>query len=133
MREIKFRVWDVDRKHMICPPNEHLSLMISGYPMNYQTGQGGEGYLVLMQYTGLKDKNGKAIYEGDILETEPQKKIIGRGFRTAVDYRNGMFCFNPLENRDINRHALCLLMDYEPEIIGNIYENPELLKEKKNE
>lgn len=74
------------------------------------------------QYTGLKDKNGKEIYEGDIIE---HYALYG-----YVVFENGMFsmssnantqfcnCKQPMAYHDVN----------EMEIIGNIYENPELLK-----
>lgn len=93
-REIKFRAWD----------DEEKMIRKSWTRIAPEETRG----LVLMQYTGLKDKNGKEIYEGDILEIE---KIDGKvrgtaGMGTAYsDYWAGVL-----------------------EIIGNIYENPELLK-----
>ncbi len=78
------------------------------------------------QFTGLQDKNGKDIYEGDILEFVDEK---GKVYRRAVVYNEGAFCqeisfdwlklaYNPLKN-----HQLELW-----EVIGNIHDNPELLK-----
>lgn len=125
-REIKFRAWDgfqkkmFDIKSLKLPHREDLS------PEVY-----------LMQYTGLLDKNGKEIYEGDIVKFYPVLDDILKGkdpLATTVSYDDG--CFYVLKmNTD-----MCLLIDaakawnnYEKggiEIIGNIYEHPHLLENK---
>ena len=86
---------------------------------------------VIMQYTGLKDKNGKEIYEGDILnyEYEYGKFCIADVY---FEERTGLYRIS----KQINKHqainhilglvSICRNM----EIIGNIYENPELLINK---
>ena len=86
------------------------------------------GAVVIMQYTGLKDKNGKEIYEGDICETVTYS---GKPFGTidVVKFSGGAFKLTdiedallpiPLDDSDIQS----------VEVIGNIYENPELLEWK---
>lgn len=68
----------------------------------------------IMQYTGLTDKNGKEIYEGDVIKYESVYGDIGT---KKVDFEEGMFCVSHL--------ALAQLSSIE--ILGNIYENPELI------
>ncbi|MGE6602616.1 YopX family protein [Lysinibacillus fusiformis] len=141
-REIKFRVWDKDLKKMhICGENQHDSIIFS-YPeneahyYNLQNGCGsstdGSGTYELMQYTGLKDKHGKEIYEGDIVEYNDfnslrtgghaeDKIIVGK-----VAFSCGMWMVE--ENNCGHDLYEGLVNDEELEIIGNIYENPELLE-----
>ena len=70
-----------------------------------------------MQFTNLKDKNGKEIYEGDI--------AIVDGRRTKVVWRNNQACFSfQWETDDHHFNSI----DYDAEVIGNVYESPELLK-----
>ena len=113
--------------------------------------------LELMQFTGLKDKNGKEIYEGDIVETQPwfywEKRRIGNVvFKTDID--DDIECYYDATGWFVEWHSISdELIDREPhtlflqsegekvagrmyekniEVIGNIYENPELLKQHEN-
>lgn len=72
---------------------------------------------ILMQYTGLKDKNGVEIYEGDIIECDNEKHLIS--------WNNEQSGFWPFTTRIGNLYERIRLGF---EVIGNIYENPELLK-----
>lgn len=132
MREIKFRAWHKQDGYMILP--EHCeSFDINFTPKGYDgfsfdiryKGSGGvlgsHKHIELMQYTGLKDRNGKEIYEGDIC-----KKTYGSStpvFTVAYHDARGMFIM-----QDGYNEPLYTVNNSMVEIIGNIYENPELLK-----
>ena len=111
MEKIKFRYWcDKNKQYFYFTPWE-------------QKGQ--EYYEKWEQYTGLKDKNGKEIYEGDIIETNFKKFIKG-----SIDFYLGEYV---LRNCSFVQSLNTLIIyKWKVEIIGNIYENPELLKELKN-
>lgn len=124
MREIKFRAWDNTCKVMkYC---DFEKLVYTDHSNDFRV-MCNEGYLnnrpyPLMQFTGLKDKNGKEIYEGDILsnkDTDGNMVVnwcpISAGF--CLDKKGWMFSHYFKEAVDANQ---C-------EVIGNIYENPELL------
>ena len=85
--------------------------------------------IVLMQSTGLKDKNDKEIFEGDILACETDNEVIN--LNVFWDEEHALFMF---ESKKYNeQEPLAELVEnntYPFEIIGNIYENPELLEEK---
>ena len=125
MREIKFRAWHEVRKLMIYP--HYLELEKDGYarPWVGVPGRNGTGYNTnLMQYTGLKDKNGKEIYEGDITKYKDRMGTIVSVIKW-ID-REGRFYGERIGNFAQNSH-MCWIAEH-TEIIGNIYENPELLK-----
>lgn len=131
-REIKFRAWDKDREVMIG----------RAYPNNWENNKdewyadiaymdlcgiesfNGSSRYTLMQYTGLHDKSGKEIFEGDVVnvahyadpvivfwsEPHAQFRFGRRGAATQIDKTDWLFDTDSIE------------------VIGNVHENPELLK-----
>lgn len=79
------------------------------------------------QYTDIKDKNGKEIYEGDIIELSPNS-IYDKNGRGEVDFMRGSFRW--WKNKDIFEWFCNINCLTKIKIIGNIYENPNLLKQK---
>ena len=138
MRDIKFRVWDKETKHMhICGEDVHDEISFENetnkaYYYNLQNGCGSlreDSVYILMQYTGLKDKNGKEIYEGDIIFIKGETKLLD--IKGKVEYSNILAQFIITNTGSIVNEAEPL-GNYEEEdieVIGNIYDNPKLLEE----
>lgn len=114
MREIKFRAWLVNSERML----ENVSYPLEDSPAHE--------VCEYMQYTGLKDKNGKEIYEGDLLAWEND----GERDLYKVIYEAPSFKYTHLENPEFigATKAFDELESLDFEVIGNIYENKELLK-----
>lgn len=119
-REIKFRAWDEKLKIMTTP---FIDFLVFEESENFRKGQvlhqhfEDEEFVPteIMQYTGLKDKNGKEIFEGDILEGN-----------LVVTFYDGAFGFWAKENSIPEFYMLYRYLGSR-KVIGNIYENPELL------
>jgi len=117
-REIKFRAWDTVSKQMIIDFCKMDDGRFYGYDdTNNYIGVGSEH---IMQFTGLKDKNGKEIYEGDIV----QDTMHGSTEKATIIFKNAMF---GCDYRNRGFYKITEWIDYGIIVIGNIYETPELI------
>jgi uncharacterized phage protein (TIGR01671 family) len=120
-REIKFRAWDTKKSCWV----KNVYIALDGWHFTSAIDDH-QPELVLMQYTGLEDKNGKEIYEGDLIELEE----YGRG---KVVFDEAMFQYKPLTDawqieENVKCHAFYPVTEARVEVIGNIYSNPTLLQ-----
>jgi len=116
MREIKFRAWDNHGKFMT--PIMYLRDLTAGFILESPTRE-------VMQFTGLRDNRGREIYEGDILKKLDQHVYPMAYYYAVVEFIHGIF---RAESKDKSTNCYPEGME-SMEIVGNIYENPELLKE----
>lgn len=133
MRDIRFRAWDegngeflsffnvdIEGEVFLLGETENVSGLIDYYPKN----------IILMQYTGLDDKNGKPIFEGDILRFIPDNifgevKVFNKSLCFGVEWVNS--------RTDFFTQLFYMECEAELEVIGNIYENSELLDKQTKE
>ena len=135
MREIEFRGKRPDNGEWVYGRGYLADNGTIGYPASIYSDKHGEWRKIcgetLGQYTGLKDKNGKKIFEGD---------IMGQLFHdydenTEIVYKHGVLCAKPISKekyRPLNAFDCCGWLpvtdpSYNFEVIGNIHDNPDLL------
>lgn len=132
MKQIKIKAWD-ETRNIMCDVvaldwdndgniiSAHLKQKDSQVYKVYPNNDYGDK-IVFLEYTGLKDKNKKEIYKGNIVKFSDRltklKDIVG-----YVGFMNGSFI---IKNQTINHYRW---IDYEVEVIGNIYENKDLLED----
>ena len=128
MKTNKFRVWDTLAKHFILPDKGyqgHYILDLNGRFHDLGNGSGGDEYVV-QQYIGADDKNKNPIYEGDIVSFQYRDEGLYHGVVDFDDMYAGYSVQKSLAffgNMQITFHNSAELT-----VIGNIFENPELLK-----
>lgn len=114
MREIKFRAWVIAEERMITKRGGKTAPAIKMFTDSY-------GYtnneVIVEQYTGLVDKNGTEIYEGDIVATGFQNNIVG-----CVEYGDAMYFVRCRDNRMYFNNP------EQYEVIGNIHQHSHLLE-----
>jgi uncharacterized phage protein (TIGR01671 family) len=126
-REIKFRAWNGEEMLFVHQldiyPDSKVCRINCSVQSHYDKWP-------LMQYAGLKDKNGVEIYEGDIVYAFIGSYCYGKG---KVIFHNGIFWIEWIDDKEANMEPVgCYAKPFgkvrEPlEVIGNIYQNPELL------
>lgn len=139
MRDIKFRAYDKYKKemHIVSEMNwdifsEEVKLIATGYNDNsclaYNKNHSSEKCditaLILMQYTGLKDRNMKEIYEGDIVKIDIDRAYV------KWNEKYGYFQLIPIGDYYFDSDVIGQALEYvDLEVIGNIYDNKNLLEE----
>lgn len=127
MREIKFRIYDTKRKEWVHDTKHAVNLLgetiilgdILRRPDDTRVRLEELNDLVVMQFTGLKDRNGIEVYEGDVIRND------GGDWNEEVFYEEGGFCFC----REAPEPMVWLQINGVYEVIGNVHENPELIKD----
>ena len=127
MRANKYRVWDTREKVMLSPKEveaNNYALGSNGVMVAMDSESSEDGHLwmtswrIPLMWTGLLDKNKVPIYEGDILFWD--RSILG-----SVRYKY----FEYLVGEGVSARALCAYKEDQLEVIGNVHENVELLKD----
>ena len=125
MRKFRFRAWDTEKNKMVKVDtidfNNGNVNDVDFYNQEIHFGFS----TILLQYTGLKDKNGTEIYEGDILTDHGDEGPL------YVEYSNerAMFVFvDKFDPFGVTSYSTLQISYEQFEVIGNIYENPELLE-----
>lgn len=118
MRELKFRAWWKDTKRFLDGDEWYMACSGAKY-LHYAVMPYNDDDFIIEQYTGLKDKNGKEIYEGDIVEKD--------GLNYWIKWEKGCFVIWRGE-----RYISFVIGGHAPfcKVIGNINENPELLEKQ---
>lgn len=125
MNRHKFRAWDKDEKKW-CNYQVYIDSNGEAYYEHYERGLDNNVNVEIMQYTGLKDKNGVEIYDGDIVHLTSDE---GVNYNALIVFKNGGFCAidgtesdYSFRRYDLSRFDLYL------KVIGNVYQHLELLE-----
>lgn len=118
MRDIKFRVWTGSK---MLPAFTLFDIQKELASISTRD--------TIMQYTGVDDKNGTPIYEGDIVEGICLGYYDDEEFKDVIEFSNGSFCFSKEKWKD-GTYDWYSLENYDSEdllVVGNIYENPDMV------
>jgi len=126
MRPIKFRAWDKTEKKMVCEYHYLYMDILDGEIVDHNKDDFRTD-LILLQFTGLLDKQGKEIYEGDIVKLIIQHQSIVNNSSLEIEISQVEFSPSYFRLRGSILGAGSLISE-NIEIIGNIFESPELLK-----
>ena len=141
MRDIKFRAWDTENKEMLKVQELDFEDTFYGGRLSIRVDMYNDYFdiedMILMQYTGLKDKNGKEIYEGDIAKITEKKNILKhkvipmKPIIAEISWSEEYLAYILITTsvKDAFENLADYLEEYDIEVIGNIYDNPELLEE----
>ena len=127
-RQIKFRAWEKKTKRMTVVDVIKFALTgrvkrVHEYTSEISSTSYDVKDIELMQYTGLKDKNGKEIYEGDVVEVEDYSNGAWFGRPQPTKRQEVYYCD---EDGEYPFNGTGKFVSNKTEVIGNIYENPEL-------
>lgn len=137
MRELKFRAWDKVQGKYIEVVRMQFSLkrtpiLITQELSDKQLLTDPASLYVIEQYTGLKDKHGEDIYEGDIVHyTEKIAPNKSSTYEVYYDQLHAMYALSPVDGKIDVGEFYGYIMRQQYEVIGNIHENPELLEGEK--
>ena len=127
MREIRFRCWDKKDEVMFYSRKDNFTFIEAdrsdkkyGVVMKGVLSAAIDNKMPIMQFTGLKDRNGREIYEGDIYRVDAEDALCGT-YPVVVDETHGMRFM-------LGKSIVCKADAIYGEVIGNVYENPEMVK-----
>ncbi len=140
MRELKFRTWSKIKKQWL----NSIILGDGGKPLLCYVEMDDNQKItnkiftldelepIVQQFTGLLDINGKEIYEGDILQFRKRGGIISdcSDYIDAIKWNDKFYCWGFQKELDALGFYSCFEKMWNPKIIGNIFENPELIEKK---
>ncbi len=115
-REIKFRAWSTEYNRFLDCECSQFRNYIHGYANPVERNQGWKT-ITVQQYTGMNDKNGREIYEGDILYINSSQYPEITPYTVKIEWSDIKCGWN-----------ITPIGYFEVEVIGNIFENPELVK-----